>query len=462
MLIGLCLAASINVLNAQVTLRVTEIPSNTPQTDAIYVAGDFQGWDPGDINYQLKEKGGDFWVTIPAGNLPIEFKFTRGSWSQVEANSQGQFRPNRKYSGQEGDTVELTIAGWEDLGGSAPSTAAENVHVITDSFYMPQLDRYRRIWVYLPPNYEDVSDSFPVLYLHDGQNVFDATTSFSGEWEVDETLNDLHSKGDPGVIAVAIDNGGGKRIDEYSPWVNSQYGGGEGGQYVNFLVKTLKPFIDSAYRTKSGPENTGIMGSSLGGHISTYAAMRFPHVFGKVGAFSPAYWINKEMLPYVYTQGSNQGQKIYQLAGLKESNSIVALTRLMHDTLSSLGFGSNQLLTVEKSDGQHSEWFWAREFEAAYIWLFQDRVSSVGSSISQTPFILSNPIRSGTIQTIDFQDEILQCVAIDGFGRVNYLTFNQSDSGRNTIEIPDTLNGWHTIHIRTNHQLYSQKVVIIR
>ena len=168
---------------------------------------------------------------------------------------------------------------WEDVAGGTPgggqSTAATNVSVISTAFAMPQLGRTRRVW----------------LYLQNGQNVFDRLTAFAGEWGVDETLNQLAASGQEptGCIVVAIDNGP-NRLDEYSPWNNPAYGGGQGDLYVDFLVQTLKPYIDATYRTLPGRENTGVAGSSMSALITTYAALREPAVFGKVGVFSPAYW----------------------------------------------------------------------------------------------------------------------------------------------------------------------------
>ena len=122
--------------------------------------------------------------------------------------------------------------------------------ILSDAFDMPQLGRARRVWLYLPPDYESNPERrYPVLYMHDGQNVFDEATSYAGEWGVDETLDAMHAAGELSVIVVAVDHGVERRFDEYSPWNNAQYGGGEGDEYVDFLVETLKPYVDAHYRT---------------------------------------------------------------------------------------------------------------------------------------------------------------------------------------------------------------------
>ena len=195
----------------------------------------------------------------------------------------------------------------------ASSTATPSVSILSCAFEMPQLQRSRRVWLYLPPGYDAPGNTarYPVLYMHDGQNVFDAATSYVGEWGVDETLDSLAAAGVTAPIVVAVDHGGERRLDEYSPWRNETFRwpgsdpdapaapgpgpGGEGEAYVEFLTTTLKPTIDARFRTLPGRETTGILGSSMGGLISLYAALRHPDVFGRVGVFSPAFWFAPEM-----------------------------------------------------------------------------------------------------------------------------------------------------------------------
>ncbi|MEZ4773069.1 MAG: alpha/beta hydrolase-fold protein [Bacteroidia bacterium] len=395
----------------QVTIIVNAIPANTPPGDPIYIAGSFNGWDPGNAGYQLTKDtvNNTLGIVIAAGTGTISFKFTRGSWPKVEANANGGFIPDRTFTYGNGDTINLQILGWEDLsgGGGGQTSAAPNVSILSDNVYMPQLNRYRRVWVYVPPDYALNSRTYPVLYMHDGQNVFDSYTSFSGEWKVDETLNDLYASGDSGIIVVAVDNGGGARLDEYSPWVNPSYGGGQGDLYVDFLINTLKPHIDSLYRTRPGRESTGIMGSSMGGLISTYAGIKFQQTFSKVGAFSSAYWFaGAKAYQHITSTGKQADMRIYQLIGNQEGASYVADMHRMEDSLHAAGFGVDEVLSVEKSDGQHSEWFWAREFEAAYIWLYRTPAASTAIDPKLTPpavRLYPNPVREQLYLKIDLQ-----------------------------------------------------------
>ena len=262
-----------------------------------------------------------------------------------------------------------------------PPGTHSSVSVISYSFAMPQLGRTRRVWLYLPPGYATSGRTYPVLYMQDGQNVFDASTSFAGEWGVDEALDSLFAAGDSGIIVVAIDNGGTHRSDEYNPWVSTiGLGGGEGAQYVDFLVQTLKPYIDAHYRTRTDRLSTGIGGSSLGGLIAFYAALRYPDVFGRVLAFSPALFLNAELFTLARAlQPPEPPSRFTFVSGLHESVAVPGIPTdafpraqlEMVDTLAAAGIDTSAAVrSLLPADGAHNEWFWRREFPAAYRWLF--------------------------------------------------------------------------------------------
>jgi Predicted hydrolase of the alpha/beta superfamily len=273
------------------------------------------------------------------------------------------------------------VAGWRNPNSVVvrSHTARPTVSVLSDSFSMPQLDRTRRVWIYLPPGYASGGARYPVLYMHDGQNLFDAATSFAGEWGIDETLDSLAQHGDPGVIVVGVDHGGTLRFNEYSPWKNPKYGGGEGEKYVDFLVKTLKPYVDSHYRTNPDRLNTGIAGSSMGGLISLYAIEKYPEVFGRAGIFSPSFWVAPQAYDLVRDSAPLPADtRLYFVMGGQEAaNADEALTYVadqtrMADALIARGLrrGVN-VVSYVRSDGKHAEWFWRREFPEAYLWLFR-------------------------------------------------------------------------------------------
>ena len=380
---------------AQGTLHLS-VPANTPGSAPIYVAGSFNNWNPGDPAFTLtKQADGSYAITVPvAVKGKVEFKFTLGSWDKVEVDSSGKDVPNRSFTFPDTGiaTYNGTVAAWRE-GSPRPTpahSASASVAVLDTAFVMPELGRTRRVWIYLPPGYATSARRYAVLYMHDGQNVFDAATSFAGEWGVDETLDRMYqlhrvfqdtspqapSGGFEPPIVVAVDNGGTHRMAEYDPWVNAKYGGGEGDKYVDFLAHTLKPYIDAHYRTLGDRAHTGVAGSSMGGLISLYAVLKYPDVFGRVGVFSPAFWVAPAIFDYARHAHPIPGTRIYMVMGGKEGDTpdvYVHDARLMADTLRAAGFdsGGSAVINLVKADGTHSEGFWQREFPAAYEWLFQ-------------------------------------------------------------------------------------------
>ena len=251
------------------------------------------------------------------------------------------------------------------------STAAENVHIISEKFEIPQLNTTRRIWIYLPPNYKNSTKKYPVMYLHDGQNLFDDQTSYAGEWQIDETLNRMTKGKSLATIVVGIDHGDEKRIEELSPFKNEKYGGGKGDLYLQFIIENLKPYIDKNYRTKSSKKFTTLGGSSLGALISVYGAVKYPDVFGKVLAFSPAFWFNsKELNDYIAAQKINlQNQKYYFIQGKFEDEGMDLETQKVIDQLKDKKVKASQIYFIEDEKGKHNEFFWRRAFPEAFLWL---------------------------------------------------------------------------------------------
>lgn len=232
----------------------------------------------------------------------------------------------------------------------------------------PQLKTKKKIWVYLPLNYEKSTKNFPVIYMHDAQNLFDTIASFGGEWNIDETLDSLKAK----VIVIGIEHGNEKRFEELTPYKNEKRGGGNANAYLEFIVKTLKPQIDSTYRTKTNARNTCIWGSSLGGLVSFYAALQYPDVFGKVGCFSPAFWINKEDIFRKMESMPNFNTKIYLLCGDNEGKeNMVSNMKDMETLINTKRCECKKLnKTVIIKDGEHNEKLWRNAFAKAYLWLF--------------------------------------------------------------------------------------------
>jgi predicted alpha/beta superfamily hydrolase len=354
-----------------------------PLDKIIYISGDFNRWGLGTKAWPM--------TVLPDGShaarLPnwvrgrYEFKFHLGDWSSEAINAQGSKLGN--FSANFNDrksAYDYTIDGW--LGITpwplAESTATPNVTLFSDDMRIPQLNRNRRIWVYLPPDYGKTNKRYPVIYMQDGQNVFDKATSFAGEWGVDETLNRLATQGDAGAIVIAINNGGRTRDEEFHP-INPDNGRpGQADAYLSFIVNTLKPLVDSAFQTKPDRLNTAIIGASSGGTISLYGALKYPDVFGKAALFSTPLWLAPRFDALVPTANAHRpGTKLWFTCGATEKTGqgpagmFAKDQPALIDALAAAGFSrTTQLNATIDPVGQHGEAFWGRTFEGAYKWLF--------------------------------------------------------------------------------------------
>ncbi len=352
---------------SQIYVKLNGLPANTPPNARVFIAGNFNGWNPENENFELKKNEDNFYtISFYTDLKEIEYKFTLGSWEKEECSIDGISIQNRKCEIKGNDTIFAEIKAWKF--GTKKHTASSNVSILKEDFYIPQMNRKRRIWIYLPPDYKHSNKSYPVFYAHDGQNLFDAATSFSGEWGIDESMDSLFVLGSKSSIIVGIDNGGEYRLEELTPWSNAKYGGGKAGLYADFIIKTLKPYIDSAFRTLPEQKNTGVFGSSLGGLTSLYMALQYPNIFGKVGVFSPSFWFSEEVYKMAENLNKKQDCKIYILAGRTEDKDLENEVLRMKQILETKKFKKNLKVEI-LPDGQHNEWFWRREFPKVYQWL---------------------------------------------------------------------------------------------
>jgi len=257
----------------------------------------------------------------------------------------------------------------------------------------------RRVWVCLPSGYAASDKRYPVLYMHDGQNLFDESTSYAGViWDVHNALERAMIRGESeGVIIVGIDNASSDgdeavgRLDEYSPWINTELKsmmaarftrdvGGYGDKYAKFLVDELKPMIDTRYRTLTDRMNTGVAGSSMGGFISLYLGLVYDDVFSKIGAFSTAVWFkHDELLKLIHEHGPDTDSKWYLDIGTNETSSdevsdfnkiYLDGTMAVYDTLLQVGVKEECIKLVVDEGAQHNEAAWAKRFPDAFRWLF--------------------------------------------------------------------------------------------
>jgi predicted alpha/beta superfamily hydrolase len=363
-LILCCVIAFTSAAQYKVRLLIRHLPPKHPAGQRIFVAGPFNNWQPGSLQLSVSPDSLRHGITIAHGGGKMAFKFTRGSWATVETDKEGNDIQNRQVEINSDTSIDLSIEQWKDHTNKKPqgTTAGKNVHIVDTAFFMPQLNRYRRIWIYLPADYATTRKKYPVLYMHDGQNVFDAATSFSGEWGVDEALDTLRKD----LIVVAVDNGGEHRMHEYCPY-DMKYGKGEGDAYVDFLVQTLKPHIEKHYRVKKSAKDNFIAGSSLGGLISFYALLKYPNKFGGAGIFSPAFWINPEFKNIDSRKLKKIKGKVYFFAGQQEGEEMVPDMLGVLEQLKQHSKAETQ--TVIRAEGTHSEGTWRHEFPNFVQWL---------------------------------------------------------------------------------------------
>ena len=257
---------------------------------------------------------------------------------------------------------------------SAPakaSTAGPGVHVLAQRLAMPGLGRERTLRLYLPPSYETSPDKrYPVIYMHDAQNLFDDATAYAGEWGVDETLDAFARTRGFEAIVVGIDNGGEQRNHELSPWSNPRIDPAQGEQYTAFVVDVVKPFIDAHYRTRPDRADTAMIGSSLGGLVTHYALLRYPQVFGKAAIFSPSYWVSKEAYAQTAAHPWPADTRVYFYIGGREGDESVPDVQRMLLVLGGQKPPPQSIALRIVPDAEHNERAWRAEFPLAVAWLF--------------------------------------------------------------------------------------------
>jgi predicted alpha/beta superfamily hydrolase len=378
-------AADLHPAPSPVELSVTvTVPSSTPPDASLFLASNAGSWNPGDPGWRLQRApDGTFRGVfgVEPGSL-FEFKVTRGSWENVEKGPRGAPFANRAYQvpGAAGQaaSLEIAVASWSDLvASSAGSRVLGRLDQVKD-FPMSGLGRSRTIRIWLPVDLGKDGRRHPVLYLQDGQNLFDAATSFAGEWGIDEALSALATgPGSPGDwIVVGVDNGGSERLAEYSPFVDPRIRDPLGEAYVDFLADELKPWVDSNYPTLAGRGHTAIGGSSMGGLISLYAAWRRPETFSRVLCMSSAFWIGGNALrALIAERGIPPGLRVYLDVGGAEGglpaerDAMVRDSRDMAETLRAAGLPEGDLRLIVDPAAAHNEAAWARRFPAAWEWL---------------------------------------------------------------------------------------------
>lgn len=374
--------------SSEVSIVVTP-PHNFNTKDTIHVFGNFNDWQiDGDNAYQLNYENGKLSTKIPINKDNLFFTFVKNkNFNNAPASKKGKIKPLYIYRGDSKEKeVEVTLPIWtEDTSlEEVTHTLSGNIEFLK-GVNMPQLNRKTDISIYLPPSYtSETSKSYPVVYMLDGQNVFDEFTAYSGEWKVDEVMERLIAENKiQETIVVAVNNGD-RRFHEYMPWdyVNKFLGDdkaitkGEGELTMQFIATTLKPLIDEEYRTKSDVKHTGFVGSSLGGIMALYAGTEYSTTFGFVGAFSPSMSLLNDKKEDVLLEAINDSKslgssKIYFDMGKVEYDGYKEVTVLKKALLEN-GKNESDLMLVKDDLGRHCEEDWSKRFPKAIQWLLKD------------------------------------------------------------------------------------------
>jgi len=234
----------------------------------------------------------------------------------------------------------------------------------------PQLRNYRDLLVALPPGYPETGTVHPVIYMQDGQNLFDPATSYAGDWGLVDALQESDAGGTVPIL-VGIPNTGRRRGYEYGPFRDIIHGGGGGDRYLAFVVETVKPLVDASFRTRPERPHTVIAGSSLGGLISLYGLYRYADVFGGAGVLSPALWFaDGAMFRFVGELADLSVGRIHLDIGTEEGEDALYDVRRLRASLIAAGHVEGRDLSyVEEEGGEHDEEAWGRRFRDALPFL---------------------------------------------------------------------------------------------
>lgn len=352
------------------TIRV-HAPSGTPDTASLYVAGNLHelgSWQPNGL--RMSRINSSVWsasMRLPRGT-EVEFKVTLGTWDDEALFRPGEVPPNVRLVLTADTTIELFPVSWKDLhpDRSTGITGTVRYHRGVKGEGLTYL---RRITVWLPPSYDSaLTRRYPVLYMHDGQNVFDRMTAFGGnDWRVDEVADSLIRAGAmEEIIAVAISNSPDRAL-EYS---DTRLG----RAYAAFVAHQLKPMIDSVYRTKPDRANTAVMGSSMGGLISFLFVWWYPEVFSKAACLSSAFrWDDNRIVHEVEAAGRLPRDIVIYLdcgtVGL-EASLRPGFERMVH-LLQQKGLEKGETLMGFLDEGaEHTERAWAARLWRPLEFLF--------------------------------------------------------------------------------------------
>lgn len=339
----------------------------------VYIAGNFNQWKTQDREFQMEKIGkGMYHFTFSESFVYPEellYKFTRGDWSEVEIDQYGNRTNNRSCKKHKG-IIREHVFKWRHNWLPFKKNFLPKVHLISEEFEIPQLNKTRKIWALLPYDYETSEERYPVLYLQDAQNLFNESAQY-GNWEIDKKLAVMSEYKIGKIIVIAVEHAEKERVLEYNVG-NTVLGAGQGKKYIRFLADTLKPFVDSHFRTLPEREFTGIGGSSMGGLVSIFSGIMYPEVFGKLMIFSPSLWVVPKIKLSFLDMNEPQDTRIYLYAGGNESATMIDHVKLFKKRLVKREQYADKMqvkLSINM-EGKHNEVYWSDEFPKAIEWLF--------------------------------------------------------------------------------------------
>jgi predicted alpha/beta superfamily hydrolase len=332
------------------------------------------GWNPGAVALEKQDDGS--WAgtcTFPAGSQ-LEYKITRGSWETEAVGADGSVPGNAVLNVQSNETVTIVVANWRDVLHKDIVRKVEG-QITGVVKYHRQMEgegiKPRDLIVWLPLSYEKSPEKrYPVLYVHDGQNVFDPATSFFGaDWQIDETADRLIREGKlQEILVVGIYN----TVDRQPEYTDTP----KGRAYMRFVVEKLKPFIDKEYRTLPDRDHTAVMGSSMGGLISFLLVWNYPQVFSQAACLSPAFVdedINVNAVPVVEDyQGISKKIRIYMdNGGVGLDSHLQPGCEAMLRALQANGFKMGENLEWYRDpEAEHNERAWSKRVWRPLLFMY--------------------------------------------------------------------------------------------
>lgn len=388
-------------------LVVKDLNGKANKDNPIYLASSINGWNPADPDYVLSGRSDTRWQIVIDQDLQgvtMQFKFTQGGWDREELDAEGNAIPNRslpmvdlsKLGQGERPIIELEVIDFRE-----PVSLAEQVRQtgfyreleVTGDVHRMQVqggvgeneNMTRDLLIWTPPGYtepKNAQQTYPVLYMFDGQNIFEQLPGLPGEWHADETATRLIESGqvEP-MIIVGIPHSGAGRLEEYLPFGSYRGVEGRGAQTMAWMMREIMPKIERAFRVNSGPESTAIGGASLGGAMAIYASTAYPEVFGKAiveslpmmgdeGEAAERYLKGAKGWPGKLFIGMGRHEVSNDQAD-EERNAMYRKWAQKVDRLAAKGGvaqSDRKLMIVE--DANHNENAWADRFDDALIFLF--------------------------------------------------------------------------------------------